>query len=248
MFVSTEGLVLHQTKYSETDKILTIFTKKNGKIQAIAKGARNPKSSLIATTQVFCHSNLMLYKGKSFYHINQGEVLNSFYNLRDDLYKLAYATYMIELISVGVADEEPNTKLFEMIIKALKVLSESKQDLNKLTIAFMLKYISFIGYKPYLRGCVICGGAIGNKVMFSSIHGGVVCDKCFKKEYYGKYINNTVLGKIQELLYIPLDNVNSIELNKNELSIIENEITKYVFSYIEKKSLKSLEFIHALDK
>lgn len=248
MFVSTEGLILHQTKYDETDKILTIFTKKNGKIHAIAKGARNPRSSLIASTQVFCHSNYLLYKGKSFYHINQGEVLNSYYNFRDDLYKLAYATYMIELIDAGIADEEPNTKLFEMLVKALKVLSEINNGYKTLTLAFILKYISFIGYKPYLRGCVLCGSSLNNSIKFSVTHGGTICDKCFTRDPYGDTINNIILRKLQELLYVSLDNINDIELTKDEQSKVEKLVTKYVLSYIEKKSFKSLEFINTLEK
>ncbi|MGF7056338.1 DNA repair protein RecO [Brassicibacter mesophilus] len=248
MFVTTEGLVLRQTKYDESDKILTIFTKKNGKIQAIAKGARSPKSSLVASTQVFCYSNFLLYQGKNFYHINQGEVLNSYYGLREDLHKLAYATYMIELIDAGISEEESNEKLFEMLVKALKVLSDTKQGYKKLTLAFKLKYISFIGYRPHLGSCVLCGGQTNNNIKFSTTHGGIVCEKCLKNDLYGDTINRNTLLKLEELLYTPLNDINEVKLADDEINKIEKILMKYVFSRIEKRNFKSLEFIHALEK
>jgi len=62
----TEGIVLRYTNLGEADKILTILTRNNGKIKAIAKGCRKPKSSLLSSSEVFVFSEFVLYKGTNF--------------------------------------------------------------------------------------------------------------------------------------------------------------------------------------
>lgn len=223
MLLKTEGLVLRQTKYDEWDKILTIFTRNNGKVQAIAKGARRPKGSLVAGTQVFSYSDLLLYKGRNLYQVNQADIIESFFSLRDDLFKLAYATHIIELIDAGSVEEVPNTKLFDLSIKALKVLSKLNKDYKKLLVAFELKYISFIGYRPHIRSCVVCNNELHNKIRFSIEHGGAICENCSSQGYYGYEVSKEIIKKLEELLYIHLDNIEDLAISIRDIDIIERD-------------------------
>ena len=247
MFIESKGVVIRQTKYSESDRILTIFTKDKGKIQAIAKGARKPKSKLISSTETFCYSEFILYKGKSLYNINQGDVINSFYSLREDIYKLSYATYILELIDSSLLEEEPNDILFELLVKTLKILSETKGDYKKLLLAFQIKYISFIGYKPQLNQCVNCGNDLTNNIKFNIIQGGTVCERCFSNSAYEKDVKHITINNMRKLMYSKLDELKDIDIDKNEERKIEEVIMIYITSHIEKKRFKSLEFIKTLE-
>ncbi|AFS78816.1 DNA repair protein RecO [Gottschalkia acidurici 9a] len=247
MFIESKGVVIRQTKYSESDRILTIFTKDKGKIQAIAKGARKPKSKLISSTETFCYSEFILYKGKSLYNINQGDVIDSFYSLREDIYKLSYATYILELVDSSLLDEEPNDILFELLVKTLKILSEAKGNYKKLLLAFQIKYISFIGYKPQLNQCVNCGNDLTNNIRFNIIQGGTVCENCFSNSTYEKDVKHTTVNNMRKLMYSKLDELKDIDIDKNEEQKIEEVIMMYITSHIEKKRFKSLEFIKTLE-
>lgn len=247
MVLETEGLVLRQTKYDEWDKILTIFTRNNGKIQAIAKGARRPKGSLVAGTQVFSCSDFLLYRGRNLYQVNQADIIESFFSLRDDLYKLAYATYIIELVDAGTVEELANVKLFDLSIKTLRVLSKLNKDYKKLLAAFELKYISFIGFRPHLRSCVVCNSELGSRAKFSSEQGGTICENC-SSGYYGHVVSKEVIRKIEELLYIPLDNIDDLSISLKEIDIIEKLISGYIMNHIEKRNFKSLEFLKSLEE
>ncbi len=247
MVLKTEGLVLRQTKYDDWDKILTIFTRNNGKVQAIAKGARRPKGSLIAGTQVFSYSDFLLYQGRSLYQVNQADIIESFFSLRDDLYKLAYATYIAELVDAGAVEEMSNIKLFDLSIKTLRVLSKLKKDYKKLLAAFELKYISFIGYRPHLRNCVICSNELGKRVKLSSEHGGSICEDCSSHGYNGRVVNKDIILKIEQLLYVPLDNIEDLSIAPKEIDIIEKLVSEYIMNHIEKRNFKSLEFLKNLE-
>lgn len=246
--LETEGLVIRQTKYDEWDRILTIFTRDNGKVQAIAKGARRPKGGLVAGTQMFSYGNYLLYPGRNLYQVNQAQVIESFFSLRDDLYKLAYATYIIELVDAGSVEEYANIKLFDLSIKTLRVLSKMNKDYKKLLTAFELKYISFIGFRPHLKSCVVCNSKLGTRVKISNELGGVICEKCLTQGYYGYVVDRDIIRKIESLLYIPLDNIEDLGVSNKDIDIIEKIISKYIMSHIEKKKFKSLEFLKNLEE
>lgn len=245
MFVETKGVVIRQTKYSESDKILTIFTKEKGKIQAIAKGSRKPRSHLMGSTEIFCYSEFLMYTGKNLYNINQGQTIDSFYSLREDIYKLSYATFILELIDASVLEEEPNERLFELLVKTLKILSDMDDNYRKLLFAFQIKYISFIGFKPQMNSCVNCGSDINKAIKFDIIEGGTVCEKCFANHDQIN-ISQDVINIMKKLMYSKLEEVNQIIISKKEEAKIEEVLFRYITSHIEKKYFKSLEFLKYL--
>ena len=247
MFNNIEGIVLREVKYGESDKILTIFSRNHGKIQAIAKGVRKPKSTLISSTQVFCYSNFVLFKGKSFYHINQGEVISSFYKLREDLMKLAYGTFIIELTEAAIMEEESNEKLFELLLKTLKVLNQQKENYLKLTLGFQIKFISFIGYRPNLSFCGACNRPPTDKMKFNYSMGGILCKQCNDIGSYAVDIDKDTLSLIKELLYCPLDKLDDIKATDEILLKAEKVLFGYVSSHLDKKYFKSLDFIKSID-
>lgn len=77
-----KGIILSENNMGDYDKMLTILTPNFGKISCAAKGARRPKSALLAGTQLFCFGEYLMYKGTSTYHINSCETIEMFYNIR----------------------------------------------------------------------------------------------------------------------------------------------------------------------
>lgn len=248
MQIKTQGIVLKQTNFKDSDKILTLFCRENGKINAMAKGARRTKSPLIGSTQIFCYSDFVLYKGRSFYHINQGEVLNTFYSLREDLYKLAYGSYILEIVEAGITEGESNERIFLLVLKTLKTLSLMEDGFLKLLLAFQLKFMSFIGYKPQLKNCVICNNSELGEIKFSINHGGVICSRCKANGVGGEKVSKSVVHVMDTLLYAKLDSLEDIALSEELLLEVERIVTKFTLSHMDRKSFKSLEFIKSIPK
>ncbi|WP_427339559.1 DNA repair protein RecO [Caloranaerobacter sp. DY30410] len=248
MLLSVEGIVLREIKYHEWDKILTIYTRENGKIQAIAKSARRQRSPLISCSQVFSYSRFILYKGKNFYHINSGEIIDTFYSLREDIYKLAYATYFLELVDCATIEEYPIPILFDLLIKTLRVLENSKDNYSKLARAFELKYISFIGYKPNLKTCVLCNNKPNDNAIFSIKNGGILCEKCKQKDYEGYIISKDVLKAMEFLMYTELDKLDKMVIDNDTMIKLKEIIINYLKEYIDRKSFKSLDFLNSIEE
>ncbi|KGG80161.1 DNA repair protein RecO [Caloranaerobacter azorensis H53214] len=246
MLLNVEGIVLRQIKYHEWDKILTIYTRENGKIQAIAKGARRQKSPLISCSQVFSYSRFILYKGKNFYYINSGEIVDTFYSLREDIYKLAYATYFLELVDCATFEEYPIPILFDLLIKTLRVLENLKDNYSKLARAFELKYISFIGYKPNLKTCVLCNNEPGNNIIFSIKNGGILCEDCKQKDNEGYIISKDILKAMRFLMYTELDKLDKMIIDDNTMVKLKEIIINYLKEYTDRESFKSLDFLNSI--
>ena len=81
----TEGIVLRARDFNETDRLLSIFTRRRGKVSGIVKGAKRPHSKLAGGTQPFCHSSLQFAEGRNLDIVTQCLPHNAFYGLRQDL-------------------------------------------------------------------------------------------------------------------------------------------------------------------
>src|SRR5579863_4167977 len=114
-----DAIVLHRTNLGETDKILTLLCRENGKLGAVAKGSRRPGSKLSGATELYTYSRFLLAIGKNLDIVSQCEIRESFPALRGDLALLSRATYLCELTDRLVEEREPNPEVFDMLLSAL---------------------------------------------------------------------------------------------------------------------------------
>ena len=239
--LKTEGIVLRETKYQETSKILSIYTKKMGKISVMAKGANRPKSKLIANTQLFSYNEYQFSQGKSFYYINQADLIDSFYDIRENMERVIYGFYILELVDKSVADEEANEKIFLLIEKVLRLLSQIQDNYLRLIAAFELKYISFLGYRPYVSECVMCGNGESLGYKFSNLEGGILCINCYTKDLTAKLIDKDIYEAMVKLLYAPLDELDNIYISEDTLCRLHDIIENYILYNIDRKEFNSLK-------
>lgn len=243
----TEGIVLKYTNLGESDKILTILTRNNGKIKAIAKGCRKPKSSLLSSSEVFVFSEFVLYKGTNFYHISQAVTRETFYNIRKDLLRLSYATYFAELAETVSEEGIPCERLFLLLAKALYYLSVGEIPMGLLHLGYQLKLMDISGYRPNLSRCGVCRKAQDDFTRFSVSLGSVVCSDCSSDESFRKQGDVFKLSPGSTEAFKFLLNTEISRLNTKKIdNTIFNEIDKITRSFILNhldKRFKSLEFL-----
>ena len=104
----TKGIVLLESNMNDYDKMVTILTPDLGKIGVAARGARRPKSTMMAGTQFLSFSDFVLYSSPSSYSMNSCETIEVFYNIRTDLEKLNYASVISRMV-YDVTDENQYT-------------------------------------------------------------------------------------------------------------------------------------------
>lgn len=217
----TKGIIIAEHNMSDYDKMVTILTP-NGKIGCAAKGARRPKSNLMAATQFLCFGDYLIYQGASSYHINSCEVVEVFYNLRTDLEKLTYASHITKIIG-DVTDENQNTyKILQLFLNTLYVISETDKDLDFVVSIFKLKLMCLLGYTPVIDKCMTCGEK-DELNYFSLKDSGFKCKNCSKQDKGAIQISEGVVTAIKYIVMAPPKKLFSFNLSneaQKELELI----------------------------
>ncbi len=121
---TTEAIILKRMDYGEADRILTLFTPRQGKLRAIAKGSRRTTSRLAGHIELFTRSQLQLAAGRDLEIITQGESKERFPHLRAELWHATTAYYLAELIEKFTEDEAEHHILYTLFIDTLRRLDE----------------------------------------------------------------------------------------------------------------------------
>lgn len=234
--IKTKGLVIKEQAYREQDKILTIFSEDEGKIQCIARGVRRYKSSLLASTQVFAWGEFVYYPGKTFGNINQANLIESFYALRNDLTKLALGSYLLDLMNNAFEFYQKSPDILKLLRYILYYLSENKAKSDFLLIAvFQMKLIAYLGYCPGLIKCMNCGSQDGLNA-FSIECSGMVCRNCYQSSGYAYRITSKMHQHLKDFLNYPIVHFKNLDADPSEMIRLNDILDHYIGESIGKSS------------
>ena len=167
-----EAVVLRTYRLGEADRIIVLLTAGRGKVRAVAKGVRKTTSRFGSRLEPTSHVALQLYEGRSLHTVTQAEAIDTFAAVRGDLDRLSRATTLLEVCDQVAQEEEPNVRLLQMLIGALRALEA--RDSALLVPAFFLKLLAAEGTEPLLDACAVCGTADG-LAAFDHAQGGTLC-------------------------------------------------------------------------
>ena len=220
--IKTKGLILAQNNMGDYDKMCTLLTPDLGKIGCSAKGARKPKSTLMAGTQFLCFGDFLIYKGASSYHINSCEPIEIFYNLRLDIDKLTYASKVAKIVN-DVTDENQNTyRILQLTLNTIYMLSETEKDMEFILSIFKIRLLSILGFRPVIDKCVNC--KTKEKLRYFSFkNSGFKCEACGRQDKGAMEISDTTIKAIRYIILSDPKKIYSFELseeNKKELQLV----------------------------
>lgn len=243
---NADAIVIRVRDFDEADKIVTLFTREEGKVQAVAKGARRPRSRFAAATQLFTHCRVQCYSGRSLDTLSQVEITGSFRLLREELVRMAYGTYICELVDDMAPERQKLEAPYLLLLATLHLLATDGVDPEPVTRAFELKLLSLLGFRPVLGECVSCGGPLpAGEVRFSPPLGGALCDRCHGDGQRVLLIRRGALEAMRHLLDGDLRRAPLLRLGPDLGADVGRALEDYVEWRLEKR-LRSLEFLHAV--
>jgi DNA repair protein RecO (recombination protein O) len=159
MIVTDEAIILHSRKFSETSKILTVYSLQYGKLSLLAKGARNPKSKFGSTLEALNHSSLTVYKKpqRDLHLLSKAETSVPLRRLVEDYDRLTIGLAIAELISVTQEPEEANAPIFRLLCSALELLNTASGNEYALLAAFQIHLATIMGFAPNFSVCFETG-------------------------------------------------------------------------------------------
>jgi len=173
------GVVLRVQKLGEADRIITLLSRRHGKIRAVAKGVRRTSSRFGARVEPFCHVDVQLHTGRTLDVITQVQTLDAFgAHIVTDYQRYTAGCAVLETVDRLAAEEgEPVLRLHMLTLGALRALAGRERDASLVLDAFLLRSMAFAGWEPALTECARCG-APGPHAAFSVAAGGSVCPSC----------------------------------------------------------------------
>ena len=236
-----EGIVLNTIDYSETSKILNVITKEYGLIGIMAKGVRQLKSETRSLCDKLVYANFNIYyKEDKLSILANGDVIDNFKNIRKDIIKISYASFLLELAG-QVIKQNNNVGIYNILIAGLKKIDEGYDAMIIMNIV-ELKYLSYLGVMPIIDGCSKCGNKDNIKTL-SSTSGGYLCSKCLKDE---RVVTDKAIKLVRMFYYVDIDKISKLEVDKR----VTREINKFLDEYYDAYTglyLNSKQFMKNLD-
>ena len=176
----------------------------------------------MAATQFLCFGDYILYKTNSTYYINSCEPIEIFYNIRKDLKKLEYASFITKII-IDVTNENENSyRILQLYLNTLYMMSETDKDLEFILAIFKIKLVSILGFAPNVRTCRNCNKT-ENLEFFSLKANGIKCNICGKQDTSCIHMEKSTMQAIKYIVMSPPKKVFSFNIGEvatKELEII----------------------------
>jgi DNA repair protein RecO (recombination protein O) len=175
----TEAIVLRSIRYGEADRILHLYSRERGRIGAVAKGVRRPKSRFGGRLEPLFRVSLVLHEGRGeLYTVTSVQTVHAHGALRERRETLARATEACAAVLRLFDSAEPNVAAYNLLCHELALLDASPaRAVRAQALAFRLKLLLAAGFVPELASCASCGER-EHLGAFSAGAGGVVCAAC----------------------------------------------------------------------
>ena len=223
--VDVKGLVLNETNYSDSSKILNVLTSEYGLIGIISKGCRNLKSKLRGASRKLVYGTFhFYYKENGLSTLISIDVISDYPKTIMDLERVVYASYLLDLTR-QVVKQSKDSNILPLVVSSLEKL-ENGLNPAVITNILELKYLDFLGVSPIVTGCAVCGKTT-NIVSLSPTAGGFICKDCYQNEGY--YSDKTI-KLLQMYYYVDLEKITKIDVNPK----VNEEINKFLEDYYDR--------------
>jgi len=173
-----EAVVLRHSDWGEADRLLTLYSREQGKLRAVAKGVRKVRSRKAGHLEPFTRVSLLLSRGRDLPLVTQAEAREAYLPLREDLLLLSYASYVVELIDRFTYEDEENRSLYRLLVDSLSRLAAG-QEPELVLRYYEIRLLDLLGFRPHLFQCANCERQIqAEDQFFSAELGGVLCPDC----------------------------------------------------------------------
>lgn len=247
----TQAIVTRSMNYGESDKIVTFFTQDFGKLKGIAKGARRSRKRFQNAFGLFSHLRLAFFEreGAGLARVDSCDLVQVFPRIREDLKRIYYGNYFLELMNEMAGEREVNPEAFELLLSFLTVLETTVPQEEHLRM-FEIRMLSLFGYRPNMRWCDGCKREWealreSRAVFFSLERGTLVCDACSTTLSGRIPVSLGTARLIEEISQAELHKIHRLRFTSQALS--ESRVLLPVFiAYQLGKEMKSLKALAAL--
>jgi DNA repair protein RecO (recombination protein O) len=243
MYVNTTGIVLRETVYSDSSKILAVLTGTQGKLTVSARGALRRNSKLAAVTQLLVFSEMTLFHNRDRWTLTEARSIEQFRGLQHDIDKLALGSYFAELTETLADDDSQNPELLSLCLNALFALSEGIKEPQYVKPAFELRLLAISGFAPLISHCSICGNKEPERAFLDLVGGTLKCITCAPLN--GAVLSAGAISAARYIISCEQKKLFSFSLGKTALRELSSATERYLLEQLDRR-FRTLEYYHQL--
>jgi len=248
---TTTAIMLRRIHYGDNDLIISFFTPDNSKTSIIANAAKKstkrfgPILELFTVLQVVCRNG----RRRGMMYLQEAALKQSFFGIRTDVKKTAYASYWAELINIWVEEKKTQSQLYHLFLLTLEALNHGEIPDEMLSVFFQLKFLNLNGLSPNLRQCRECGipveKTLRTRLIFDLVKGGLQCPECSSGATGRLTLSKGVLKQLQWLEQNDLETARRIQFSPLALQESLSFLEAFV-PFHTGRQLRSLKFLRQI--
>ncbi len=252
-----EAFILKTQDYRDTSLLGSFFTRDHGKIRGIVKGIRDSRARFGSTLEPFSLNEILFYKrrrGGDLHQVTQVDLLTLFPEVREDLERLAYASYFAELLNELVEVEDPAPAIFDLFKDALLFLGSGASP-KRCARIFEVKLFGLLGLLPEIKSCVVCGKESPDPAYFNVPQGGICCRDCNLAKTRSQErprladisipVSKGTLNFLDRVLRSPMKSLEQVKVSQEVGEELEKALTRFVDYHLSGK-LKTIVFLEKI--
>lgn len=234
----SDAIVIRQADFSESSRVLTLFTRDYGKISCLAKGVKRLKTAFEGSLDLLSECRvLFIHKQSSGLDIlTEAQLIARFKPSPKSLTHLYGGFYIAELLNALTEENDPHPTLYQAAVDALAVLS-SQSNPDKAIFRFELIALREIGQLPDFETCTICQSEIilGDQSRFWVSESGLICSRCGVSEYQHTEIQSGAIAVIRRLIDGNAQTLDRLTLSEQQRRDIRRLLTSTITAILGRK-------------
>ena len=243
----TQGLVLREVNYKESDKILTVLTVEGGKRTVKARGCRRKSSPLAASAQLLVYSEMTLFAYRERFTLSEAQSIRQFWHVKSDVELLALASYFAEVMEAVAVEGRPDPAALSLILNSLHALDKLNRPQALVKGAFEMKLMSLEGYEPLLDACAVCGLPNPEHPMLHLTEGVLHCAACRGEVGAGPSLplEDGTLAALRHIVYGDPKRLFSFQLDQRGLDCLAKVCQEFLLTQLD-RGFNTLDFYQTL--
>ncbi|MCB1197352.1 MAG: DNA repair protein RecO [Deltaproteobacteria bacterium] len=241
--VRYQGVVVKKVAYRDSDLVLGIFTKEDGKISVFVPGARKSTKRFGPYLDLFAEVHLVAsqHPQQSLLRLKETELVSPHMNVRKNLTSLGFVTYYAECLWNLLADHDPHVDIYTHMVSMMDQVHADKDNFQKL-LTYEFQLLTMCGYRPGFQQCGDCKQAVVERAFFSFTKGNVICRECHHTDH-GIFISDKTMQHLQRKQ--PWDAYSYAEMRDLMASFVSYTIGKDLKSHVFRRATtRSLHVPH----
>jgi DNA repair protein RecO (recombination protein O) len=218
----SSAVVIGRFPMGESDRVVTFFTRRFGKVRGVARAARRVRSRFGGALEPFTLGELVFFDGgrSELVQVDHFDIVQPFARVREDLGRLGHAAWMTECVARLTAERDPNAAVFVLLVRALTAIEGGVRP-ARVAVAFGVRYVDVLGQALRTDACVACGAGmrVGDRVAFDPPGGGTVCAPCAHALGGTLTVSGATLATLRRLGRASWTEATSTPLGRSEIEL-----------------------------